>query len=149
MRNVKSQHDIRGRYGFCCRCGLRNNLADLRGCIRQIRDRMQAGNLPEDAVKDLVSDFDSCCRDFMKALATIPMRQQRRSEVERLLFHSIEHPSQVVRTVFDIDLLKGISDVKFVNMMFERRHVFEHGGGVVTKRYLEMTGDTSMGARGP
>jgi hypothetical protein len=39
-------------------------------------------------------------------------------------------------------LLRGIDDdLKFVEMMMERRHIFEHNGGVVDERYLRLSGD--------
>ena len=35
-------------------------------------------------------------------------------------------------------------DLKFLQMMFHRRHVFEHEGGVATLRYLNESGDNSI-----
>jgi hypothetical protein len=65
-------NDIRGRYGFCSRCGWRNNLADLQAQIEIVRADMNAGRLaPEEAVKKIVSVFDACCRDWAAQLATL------------------------------------------------------------------------------
>jgi hypothetical protein len=40
---------------------------------------------------------------------------------------------------------KGMSaDLTFIRLMLQRRHVFEHEGGVATRRYIEESGDSSM-----
>jgi hypothetical protein len=138
-------NDIRGRYGFCSRCGWRNNLADLRAHIEIIRADMNAGRLvPEEAVKRIVSVFDACCRDWAAQLATLPMRPRRRRELLDTLFHRVDAADVMART-FDIDLLKGMDeDLKLLRVMFQRRHVFEHEGGVATRRYLDESGDNSI-----
>jgi hypothetical protein len=99
---------------------------------------------PEGALKQIVSVFDACCRDIASQLSKLPMTARRRKEVLDLLFHRFD-AAEVVERAFDIDLRKGMSaDLPFVKMMLQRRHVFEHEGGVVTRRYLEESGDTSM-----
>jgi hypothetical protein len=51
-----------------------------------------------------------------------------------------------MRTYFDIRLLKEFKaeEVKFLNLMFHRRHVYEHCGGVADQRYLDEAGDESI-----
>jgi hypothetical protein len=72
------------------------------------------------------------------------MTARRRKEVLDLLFHSWD-AAEVVERAFDIDLRKGLSsDLPFIKMMLQRRHVFEHEGGVVTRRYLQESGDSSV-----
>jgi hypothetical protein len=136
---------IRGRYGFCSRCGWRNNLADLQAHIEIVRADMNAGRLaPEEAVKKIVSVFDACCRDWAAQLATLPMRPHRQKELLGTLFHGID-AADVLKRTFDIDLLKGMDhETGFLRLMFQRRHVFEHEGGVATRRYLNESGDKSI-----
>jgi hypothetical protein len=88
--------------------------------------------------------FDSAARDFADQLVTrIPMKESRSKLFDGLLFHNLDKFDELMKTSFDIDLLKGMSDDRdFVRMMFFRRHVYEHDGGVATKRYVENSGDT-------
>jgi hypothetical protein len=138
-------NDIRGRYGFCSGCGWRNNLADLQGQIKIIREEINTDRLTAaEAVKKIVSVFDACCRDWAAQLATVPMRARRRKELLETLFHRID-AADVLRRTFDIDFHRGMDeDLKFLQMMFHRRHVFEHEGGVATLRYLNESGDNSI-----
>jgi hypothetical protein len=142
----KTDNDIRGRYGFCSRCGRRNNLADLRTIIDLIRAELNESRIAaEDAVKKIVSVFDACCRDLAVQLATLPMRPRRRKELLGILFYGLQ-AADVLTRMFDIEFLRGFdnNDQKFLRMMFERRHLFEHEGGVATRRYLNESGDTSV-----
>jgi len=139
----ETETDIRGRYGFCTRCGWRNNLADLSAEMDRLRADLNAGRItPEDTVKKAVSLFDACCRDWVSQLAVLPMRPHRRKMVLDVLFHRL-NASGIIERAFDIEMLKGMSseDLEYVQLMFQRRHVFEHEGGVATRRYIEESGD--------
>ena len=48
-----------------------------------------------------------------------------------LSFHNLERVVNQFKNFFDIDLLKGVNnqDYSFVQLMFHRRHVYEHLGG--------------------
>lgn len=141
----KTINDIRGRYGYCTYCARRNNLADLRAQISVIRAELNGKHTkPEDGLKKTVSTFDACCRDFAAQLSKLPMTSRRRKQIVELLFHRFD-AAETIERAFDIDMKKGMStDLPFVRVMLQRRHVFEHEGGVVTRRYLEESGDTSM-----
>ncbi len=141
-----SYNDIRGRYGYCASCGWRNTAASQRAALGKIREQLKVHALSAaDTVKQAVSEFDSAARDFVNQLvARIPMKESRRNQLEGLLFHNLEKFDGIMKTCFDIDLLKGMSSTnqKFVRMMFFRRHIYEHDGGVTTRRYVEKSGDT-------
>ncbi len=143
--SCKTVTDIRGRFGFCSYCARRNNLADLRTQISMIRAELNSNRTPPaDALRQIVSAFDACCRDIASQLSKLPMTARRRKEVLDLLFHRLD-AAEVVERAFDIDLRKGMSaDLPFIRMMLQRRHVFEHEGGVVTRRYIEESGDNSV-----
>ncbi|MBI5657264.1 MAG: hypothetical protein HZC44_10820 [Geobacter sp.] len=140
-----SYNDIRGRYGYCASCGWRNTSESQKVAQDRIRDQIKSGVLSaSDAVKQAVSEFDSAARDFADQLTTrIPMKESRRKPFEGLLFHNLDKFDGLMKTCFDIDLLKGMSaDHDFVRLMFLRRHVYEHDGGVATRRYVANSGDT-------
>ncbi len=140
-------NDIRGKYGYCSSCGWRNSAEFQRVALKKIRDRLVSGELsPSDAVKDSVSEFDSAARDFVDQLISrVPMKESRRNQFERLLFHNLDKFDDLLRVCFDINLLRAMpTDRDFVKKMFFRRHVYEHDGGVATQRYVEESGDVGI-----
>lgn len=142
-KQCNSFNDIRGRFGYCASCGWRNNAQTLKDAVDQIRSRLNSKALSaEEAVKQAVSEFDSCCRDFMTQLAArVPMKQSRRNSLLELLFHNLDRVG-VLQDSFDINLLKGMEGERaFMRMMFSRRHAYEHDGGVATARYVQESGD--------
>lgn len=141
-----SFNDILGRYGYCASCGWRNNRAILQAELQKARDELNAHSIGlTDAVKKVVSEFDSCARNYVDHLVSrIPMKAARRDRAKDLLFHNIERVDEVMRSTFDINLLKSTGDARdFIKMMFNRRHAYEHNGGVATARYLSESGDAS------
>lgn len=142
----ETKNDIRGRFGYCCACGCRNNLAELRSQIDSIRSDLNDARVArEESVKRVVSAFDACCRDFVAQLATLPMRHRRREQLQHLLFHGIDAPADLLKRAFDIEILRGLdADLGFLRMMFQRRHVYEHEAGVATRSYLAESGDTTV-----
>jgi hypothetical protein len=140
-------NDIRGRYGYCASCGWRNNVQLLKAGLEALRERLNADAIsPEEALRACISEFDSCCRDIAAQLGRrVPMKQPRRDALTRALFHNVDAPifAQLKETL-DIDLLQGLaSDLPFVRKMLQRRHLFEHNGGVVSRRYLDESGDAT------
>lgn len=134
-----SYNDIRGRYGYCAFCGWRNTAESQRAELTTIREQLVNGALAaSDAVKQSVSAFDSSARDYTDQLVSrVPMKTSRRHQLMELLFHNLQKFDDLLRSCFDIDLLHGMAgDRGFVSMMFLRRHVYEHDGGVATRRYV-------------
>lgn len=139
-----SYNDIRGRYGYCASCGWRNTTSSLKSALERIREQLKSNVISaSDAVKQSVSEFDAAARDFVDQLVTrIPMKKSRIKQFDGLLFHNLDKFEELLKTCFDIDLLKGMSaEHDFIRMMFSRRHVYEHDGGVMTKRYVTNSGD--------
>ena len=140
-------NDIRGKYGYCASCGWRNNADTLREALDGLRDKLVEGSLlPEDAVKQSVSEFDSAARNYTCQLCDkIPMKESRKRELGRLLFHNLSKFEELLCTCFDINVLIGMkSDREFINMMFLRRHIYEHDGGAATSRYVQDSGDKKV-----
>lgn len=140
-------NDIRGQFGYCSSCGWRNNRAWMASELLAIRSKLNESALdPGEALKDAVSVFDTAARNFASQLAErVPTTTRRRAEVEGLLFHSVDRCERLL-FLFDLDLLAGMDqrDRRFLNMMFHRRHAFEHDGGIATAQYIQRSGDASM-----
>jgi hypothetical protein len=139
-------NDLRGRYGYCAACGWRNNVATMKACFGEMRERLNGGHAsPVDIVRSAVSEFDACCRNIASEVRRrVPMKPARSAELERFVFHDLESQAFVtLKSMFDIDILRGLSDGerRFVRMMMHRRHVFEHNGGVMDTRYVRLSGD--------
>ena len=51
-----------------------------------------------------------------------------------------------LKTDFDIGVLLGIdaADCDWANLMFHRRHLFTHRGGIVDQKYLDDSADTTV-----
>jgi hypothetical protein len=142
-----SVQDILGKYGFCSSCGTRNDLLVVRVALKRIRERVDASGDLVSSLKDIVTEFDSAARAIAKRLAfMVKMKPGRKAELDRMLFHNIKQRAEEMRQWFGIDLFKGVrpDDVAFVTKMFARRHVYEHNGGEVDKRYIEETGDQTV-----
>jgi hypothetical protein len=138
-------NDVRGRFAYCTSCGWKNNREDLKASLEDVRERLNAHHLsPAAAVREAVSEFDACCRDFASQVrARIPMKPTRRAALERA-FHDI-HASAgtAMRDVADIDLVRGFDkgDTTFLKLMMHRRHVHEHHGSVADETYVKESGD--------
>jgi DNA-directed RNA polymerase subunit RPC12/RpoP len=142
-----SYNDIRGKYGYCSSCGWRNSAEQQRVALEQIRSNLKSGGVSAtDAVKQAVSEFDAAARDYVTQLISlVPMKESRSNQLETLLFHNIDKFEELLSKFFDISLLNGMAaDRSFVNKMFCRRHIYEHDGGVATRRYVEKSGDTDI-----
>ncbi len=139
-------NDILGKYGYCSCCGYRNNLDLFAAEVDGLKKRLGAGLSPQECVKNLVSGLDSAGVDSVSQLVRhVPMTPSRKKKAKSIKFHDIQRMSESLNEVFDIRVTKGIGidDLRFIKMMFQRRHVFEHKGGVADQMYLEQSGDTT------
>lgn len=146
-RTCISYNDVRGRYAYCASCGWRNNVGSLEEAFTRIRERLNTqGMTPAEAVKQAVSEFDSAARDFIDQLeARTPMKKNRRSQLQNLLFHNLDRADEIMKSAFDINMLQGMDSGRdFIKRMFLRRHVYEHDGGVATARYVQESGDPDI-----
>lgn len=147
-RTCEEYNDILGRFGYCSKCGTRNDLSDFEGeTVPTIRERLNAGNAPEDCVRDAVSSFDSFVAQYAKQLADrIPLTERRKNRLLKQRFHNLSEVRETLRNWFDIDVCSGMKEDEccFVSMMFHRRHVYEHNGGEVDQLYIDNSGDTTV-----
>jgi hypothetical protein len=141
-------NDIIGRFGYCSACGTRNDLDEFEGAIvPAIRDDLNAGKLPAECLKSLVSSFDSFVGQYVHQLVSNrPMRSGRRARIQKMRFHDLAKTRQELAGGFDIDICERLSetDVTQATRMFLRRHVYEHNGGEVDEKYIHDSGDTTV-----
>lgn len=115
--------------------------------VQAIRKRLNSGDPPEDCLRDAVGAFDSFMAQFAKELArTIPMTERRRQRLQTQSFHDLKDMRATFNDWFDIDVCLGMKEVecRYVEIMFHRRHVYEHNGGEVDQHYLDRSGDTTV-----
>lgn len=141
-------NDILGTYGYCSRCGTRNDFQELeKTTIPRLRARINAGGPYEQCVKDAVSGFDSFAGHYMRQLVDkVPLTPARRARVEKIRFHNLKGVAAEFKSIFDIDILADMktADVEFAALMFHRRHVYEHNGGEADEKYIADSGDASV-----
>jgi hypothetical protein len=140
-------NDILGTYGYCSGCGTRNDLREFEDkTIARLRSRINSGGHYEACAKDAVAAFDSFARQYVRQLVNlVPMTTARRERFGKMYFHNLKAVARDIKEAFDIDLLAGLTptDVAFVELMFHRRHVYEHNGGEADDKYIADSGDTS------
>lgn len=137
-------NDVLGTYAYCNSCGTRNDLQELEKKIQGIRERVNAGGPYEAYVKETVAAFDSFAGQYMKQLlARVPLTPARKDRLGKTHFHDLKTVTDVFRNIFDIDILKGMSeeDVALAKLKFHRRHVYEHKGGEADEKYIADSGD--------
>jgi hypothetical protein len=143
-----SLNDILGVFGYCSRCGTRNDLQMLSERIMPgIRDRINAGGPYEACVRDSVAAFDSFVGQYVVQLARqVPLTTSRKARLENRRFHNLQMVADELKGIFDIDILDGLNadDVEFARLMFHRRHVYEHKGGEADAKYIAESGDASV-----
>jgi hypothetical protein len=143
-----SYNDILGVYGYCSRCGTRNDFEELsEKVILAIRERINAGSQYEACVKDAVSAFDSTVGQYVgQLIQRVPMTQARRNRLDGKRYQDLQQVQQDLNEIFGIDIQEGISstDFEFAKQIFHRRHVYEHKGGEADKKYITDSGDTSV-----
>lgn len=138
-------NDILGKYGACSCCGARNNRMLFSKELEKLRIEINAK--PAAMLREAVSAFESAGRDDVKAmLEFVALSDKRVKRAEALRFHDLKRMSAELKEIFDIDLLKGLKSeaIELANLMFLRRHVHEHAGGVADADYIKRSGDTSV-----
>jgi hypothetical protein len=139
--------DILGKFGYCSRCGTRNDFQELVRTLDAIRIRINTEDVREACVRDTVAAFDSFVGQYVQELVRrVPMTKSRINRLENSRFHNINLVRDELRNTFDIDVFDGIEteDQRFAALMFLRRHVYEHNGGEVDEDYISQSGDKSV-----
>lgn len=142
-----NHNDILGRYGYCSSCGTRNDVSMFEMDIDAIRSALNGGGSPTTALKEAVDAFDTVGRNYARQLlGQVPMTPARRAKWERANFAQLSDVASDLKSDFDIGILQGVdaADCRWANLMFHRRHLFTHKGGIVDQKYLDDSGDTAV-----
>ncbi len=139
-------NDILGTTGYCALCGSRSDLDFVqRQRMPSIRARIHSGaSSMGDCIRDVISLFDGVVRQLIdQLLVRVPLRRKRAAPLEQRSFQALKEIVRAIDAAFAIDMFDSLSesDQVFCSLMFYRRHVYEHNGGLVDARYLEVTGD--------
>lgn len=136
-------YDILGEYAICPHCGTPNcqeviqaKLGDLETQFRTADEALADRHEREvewEKLTRCVSDFEALAKAVRSRLLRHPLSPSRRSELEDLNFQNLLPSAHALHTWFDIDVLRGLGDdeKRFLQLMFNRRHVFVHNGGRV------------------
>jgi endogenous inhibitor of DNA gyrase (YacG/DUF329 family) len=162
-----TQTDILGNYGYCPRCGRTNArklfservdkmLARITETKRAVSDRRERSTVWEKMVVDTISDFEYLAKHLRRKLLCFPMTENRKKELENVNFQKPLRASESLKQWFDVSMLEwpgsattpkrqvAESELPFIKMMIQKRHILVHNGGIVDQEYLDLSGDTSV-----
>jgi hypothetical protein len=137
-------------------CGARNSLDVVMSYLDSLELQFRSANTATNDRHDreiewekmtkCISDFEAMARDIQQQLTRLPMTPARRKQVEQISFQQILKAAESLHAFFAIDFFKNIAqaDRKFVNKMFNRRHILTHNAGRVDQEYLDRTSDTGV-----
>jgi hypothetical protein len=105
-------NDILGTYGYCTRCGTRNDLHIFsEEKIPEIRNRINSGGPYESCAKDAIAAFDSSIGQYVDQLVKrVPVTPGRRARLEKLRFHDFQSVERDMRDFFDLNVTKDLTD---------------------------------------
>ena len=109
---------------------------------------VSASRMLSDVLRDTVSRFEACGKDYVENLGRlVPMTRRRRKLVSSAAkFHDLDRTREDLVELFDIDLMKGLTpeEEALLRKMFLRRHLHEHRGSVADEVYLSRSGDHTI-----
>ncbi len=150
------EYDILGDYGICPSCSKVNYRhvvtdkfdafeAEFNDIDEHVTDRTDR-EIGWEKLTKCVSDFEDLANKLKVNLINIPSTPKRRSDIKQISFQRLLNAASALKAWFDIDIFKDISEVdqKFLNKMFNRRHIFTHNGGRVDEEYIKNTGEDDL-----
>ena len=155
-RDCRTTVDILGEYGGCPRCGKRNlsdvfeaKISGLESQFTEVDETLTERHEREVEWEKLLrcaSEFEAMANDIKRQLLSLPAIAKRKGELEQTNFLRIETANARFLNWYGFEILDGISldDRRFLNTMFNRRHIFAHNAGRVDQEYLDNTGDNSV-----
>ena len=71
---------------------------------------------------------------------------QTQKPFSRMTFHNLRNTATELKAVVDIDILDTLTvdEIQFAELMFHRRQIYEHNGGVADEKYLADSGDSTV-----
>lgn len=154
--SCKMETDILGEFGICPNCGLHNceqimeqKLTSLETKFAEAEQTIEDRHEREvewERLLRCVSEFEGLANELKKFLLKNPMTDKRRADLNSLSFQRILNANDRMNDWFGFQILEGVNldDRAFVNIMFNKRHLFTHNNGRVDQEYLDNTGDTKL-----
>ena len=146
-KECKIRFDIIGVYASCPNCGIRNNMDHFIDCVNRIREKINNSNLDLDgALKQVIDDYSGMGSDIKFILTkNIALCKSNRKEAAKIDFQKISETNSVLIKLYGLRLFSNDAAVeKFLILMFQKRHVLVHKGGIIDQKYLDKTQDTSV-----
>jgi DNA-directed RNA polymerase subunit RPC12/RpoP len=154
--NCGVTYDILGLYGSCCNCSKYNGQLVFDEIITSIKNQFEQVNsdvhdrteraLEWEKFVRCISEFEALGNDIVRRLLTFPMTNKRRNELNQLSFQRIGDAVKKIEDWYSIKIWEEFreDEAKFINLMFQRRHIFTHQAGRVDAEYMKNTGDSSV-----
>lgn len=152
----KRKYDILGEYALCPGCGA-PNLADVfnlkmdgfekqfKKANEELSDRHDREVEWEKLIR-CISEFESMANQFRNYILRFPAIPKRKNALKSMSFQNILKANYCIRDWYGFEILEGVTeaDRNFLNIMFNRRHVFTHNAGRVDQEYINNTGDKNV-----
>lgn len=153
----KCAFDVLGEYVQCPECPqtthrrviaakLAARASEFETASASLTDRAERENRWQQLLIGCVADFDGFASDLRDRLQRFPATLSRKRALGQLSFQNIVKAAERLEQWYAFDILEGITpdDREFLNVMFNRRHLFVHRAGRVDAEYLQNSGDTSV-----
>jgi hypothetical protein len=152
----KCKYDILGDYGICPSCGVPNFKKVIESKIDALEARLKNAdeNITDRHEREIeweklircVSEFETLANTVRDHLMKLPLIPKRRNDLSRVNFQGIINAAEQIEKWFGITILQSVNDEdrKFLNKMFNRRHIFTHNSGKIDQKYIDDTGDTTV-----
>jgi hypothetical protein len=122
---------VDGIFGYCPGCraeNLRLYDANLEIIKREILSNTNPQRALRHAYNDLVSTFEIFCR-----------KEASRWSIDRGRFQNLDHTRRLFKDNAGMDIFSDltIAQIRLLKRVFEKRNVYEHNEGIISKRFVE------------
>lgn len=126
----QARFQVDGIFGYCPGCraeNLRLYDANLGIIKREVLAAENPTRALRHAYNDLVSTFETFSR-----------REAARYGIDVGRFQNLDHTRHLFRQSLLVDVFEGLEpeQIRMLKRIFEKRHVHEHNGGIVSDRYV-------------
>ncbi len=154
--HCKTKYDILGEYGLCPHCGKPNvkeifqsKMDDFAKQFHELDEKLSDRHEREvewEKLTRCISEFESLANQLRDYMTRFPATPQRRNALKAMTFQNILKANDSIREWFGFEICDGLleADRHFLNIMFNRRHLFTHNAGRVDQEYLDNTQDTTV-----
>ena len=157
-KHCGTRYSVIGTAFFCPCCGKNtildnfqisiNNTKNMIKSLPEMKDLLQRSygkdtaasmcqSMLENSLGDIISAFQKYCEVKFTSISADRVRVND--------FQMIEKGSQLFEKACGLSYHDWINDseYEFISIMFQKRHLFEHNGGIVDESYVKKTNDNS------